>query len=136
MNSFRNKILSKEMKAFMKADFTESKLEEAIKNQKPIADIFNCKINNNQIEIRIKYHNHLILLIMKIYLKHLFNLKMNLYKLDSNPAEGLIIYKFLKILSSMMLPSHCSNRLTKVNWILKFRTEILHKLKFNNNFCS
>ena len=115
MNLFRNKILSKEMKAFMKADFTESKLEEAIKNQKPIADIFNCKINNNQIEIRIKYHNHLILLIMKIYLKHLFNLKMNLYKLDSNPAEGLIIYKFLKILSSMMLPSHCSNQLTKVN---------------------
>lgn len=54
MNLFRNKILSKEMKAFMKADFTESKLEEAIKNQKPIADIFNCKINNNQIEIRTK----------------------------------------------------------------------------------
>ena len=136
MNSFRNKILSKVMRAFMKADFTESKLEELIKNQKPIADIFNCKINNNQIEIRIKYHNHLILLIMKIYLKHLFNLKMNLYKLDSNPAEGLIIYKFLKILSSMILPSHCSNRHTKANWILKFRTEILHKLKFNNNFCS
>ena len=52
---------SKEMKALMKTEFIEFKYDAIIKNQKLIADIFNCKINNNQIEFKIKSHNLTIL---------------------------------------------------------------------------